>query len=163
MCLLSTVCQRNYYMELWVCVATHQLFKRNKCHTHVLYWLKFHVLNSVKKNQATLLYVFLNLWLNWLLLQTFMTMVYLDSGMWSTDTFWKPPDRSDTPQMSERCRTDIGPRGLRSSTRGSKCVPRKRWNKSSAAITSITNWEVKNTVSAVRLWCELIYNKLTLT
>lgn len=77
-------------------------------------------------------------------LQTSTIRIYPDSGMWSTDTFWRPPGRPDTPRMSGRCsRRATGPRGRRSSTRGSKCVPRKRWRRSLAATGPITNLEVE--------------------
>lgn len=76
-------------------------------------------------------------------LQTSTVRIYRGSGMSSTDTFWSPPDRSDTPLMSERCRKATGPRGQRSSTPGSKCVLRKPWRKSSAATGAITNSEVR--------------------
>lgn len=78
-----------------------------------------------------------------LILQTSTIRIYPGSGMWSTDTFWSPPDWSDTPLTSERCRKAIGPRGQRSSTPGSKCVLRKPWGRSSAATEPITNSEVK--------------------
>lgn len=115
---------------------------KNVTNVHFILVQNVHDFSHFLENPPPLLSAFLSTWLN-PSLQTSTIRIYLGSGMWSTDTFWSPPDRSGTPLLSELCRKAIGPRGQRFSTPGSKCVRRKRWRRSSAATGPITNWEVK--------------------
>lgn len=115
-------------------VATNELY--HKC--------TFYICAKYSRFKHPFLQLFFTTWVKPLpFLQTSTIRIYLGFGMWSTDTFWSPPDWSDTPLTSEHCRKAIGPRGQRSSTPGSKCVLRKPWRRSSAATEPITNSEVK--------------------
>lgn len=143
-------------VQFYLCVVTHQLLiipiiHTNTCTTE---WGISHQPDS-PQNYSHLSW---SVWLfmlpvktflpdfiisPWWLSQTFMTTVFLDSGMWSTDAFWKLPGQSDMRPMAEQSRADVGQRGQPSSPRVSKCAPRRVWKRSSAATGPITNSEVR--------------------